>query len=151
MLQQRFIHYRRTKKNRETKVTIKRQLEQWGGERNKKARLEEIEVLNLQYGMSEKLSLLQQLKVQDHMNFIFQVPRGEDEASFRRHRLTLINEYKKKKRNMALVDQLMNVTFAQRRNHIVNSGPSVCDIASRYSFLQMPQEVSCCCVLTVRK
>ena len=43
---------------------------------------------------------------------------------------------------MALVDQLMNITFAQRRNCIIGSQQSVIDITNKFLFLEFPKEVS---------
>ena len=72
----------------------------------------------------------------------FQVPSSEDEASFKRNTASLIKEFKKKKnRNMALVDQLMDLTFAQRRNHIVGSELSLVQATNQYMFLELSQEV----------
>ena len=42
---------------------------------------------------------------------------------------------------MAVVDHLMDVTFAQRRNDIVRSAQSVVTILNRYWFLEYAEEV----------
>lgn len=42
---------------------------------------------------------------------------------------------------MVLVDHLMDRTFAQRRNHILGSAPTIADILHKYQFLEEPKEV----------
>lgn len=72
----------------------------------------------------------------------FQVPEGEDVASFERHNRCLKLEYKKKKPLMETVGQLMRLSFAMRRNDIMSSSKPISVILSDYPFLGNKIEAS---------
>lgn len=68
------------------------------------------------------------------------IPAGEDESSFERHNRTLKAEYSKANQNGMMVDELMDRTFAMRRQDILAQGHSY-DPVSKYPFLQVPDQV----------
>ena len=69
-----------------------------------------------------------------------EIPAGEDNTSFERHNRLLSIEYSKTKRNEANVKELMKISFAMRRNDILENGHSF-DILQKYPFLQIHEHV----------
>ena len=52
-------------------------------------------------------------------NLAAKLPDGEDEVSYKRHLMSLKAEWSKRHPNEQFVDQLMKLTFAQRRQWIL--------------------------------
>lgn len=71
-----------------------------------------------------------------------QVPECEDHASFKRHNVYLKKEFLKRVPNRELVSQLMELSFAMRRNDIVGNAKEVKEIINDYPFLGDAKEVS---------
>ena len=61
---------------------------------------------------------------------LIQVPPGEDKTSFERH----------KRKNETIVKELMKVSYAMRRNDILENGHTF-SITERYPFLGRPEYV----------
>ena len=68
------------------------------------------------------------------------VPAGEDITSFERHNRLLAIEYSKSKSNVGNVKELMKISFAMRRNDILENGHNF-NIAQKYPFLQHSEHV----------
>ena len=68
------------------------------------------------------------------------VPAGEDIASFERHNKLLTMEYSKSKTNVGNVKELMKISFAMRRNDILENGHNF-NIPQKYPFLQHSEHV----------
>ena len=68
------------------------------------------------------------------------VPTGEDITSFERHNRLLAMEYSKSKSNAGNVKELMKISFAMRRNDILENGHNF-NIAQKYPFLQHAEHV----------
>ena len=71
-----------------------------------------------------------------------QVPDGEDDVSFLRHNAFLKKEFLKRNPNMVAVDQIMDTTFAMRRNDILVDPRSVSALLDCYPFLGVAKEAS---------
>ncbi len=71
------------------------------------------------------------------------IPEGEDDTSFERHNKAIKMECSKKgKRNMAVIKELVTVSFAMRRRDIRDSSCHVKDILVKYPFFKMLNLVS---------
>jgi len=78
-----------------------------------------------------------------------EVPAGEDKESFKRHNMGLDTLYAKFTKNneqlsrqdFARVEQLMELSYAMRRNNILQDGHSF-TIKQKYPFLQHYEHVS---------
>lgn len=73
-------------------------------------------------------------------------PPGEDSVSFERHTKVLQAEFKKKNRNTAVVNDLMDRSFAIRRSEILEKGYDLPSLFTRFPFLQESEHV---CILSV--
>ena len=71
---------------------------------------------------------------------LIQVPPGEDKTSFERHNRLLSMEYTRPKKNETIVKELMKVSYAMRRNDILENGHTF-SIIEKYPFLQRPEHV----------
>ena len=71
---------------------------------------------------------------------LIQVPPGEDKTSFERHNRLLSMEYTRPKKNETIVKELMKVSYAMRRNDILENGHTF-SIIEKYPFLQIPEHV----------
>lgn len=71
---------------------------------------------------------------------LVQVTPGEDKTSFERHNRLLSMEYTRPKKNEAIVKELMKVSYAMRRNDILENGHTFI-ITERYPFLGQPEHV----------
>ncbi|XP_057178886.1 uncharacterized protein LOC130555713 isoform X2 [Triplophysa rosa] len=69
------------------------------------------------------------------LNFLPNFPNGENEESQERTRVELQEEMKKRTRNMSLIGQKMDSTFALRRKEIIHSEPPVCEILEKWPAL----------------
>ena len=68
------------------------------------------------------------------------IPAGEDTHSFKRHKVLLL-ESKKTHPSMRIVGDLMERTFAFRRNDILTNSYDISSIMSKYPFLQNTEQV----------
>ena len=57
---------------------------------------------------------------------------GEDDVSYQCHIKVMAAEYKKSKSNESIVDELMKVTFKQRKNDVVNKGLLLKDLLATF-------------------
>lgn len=69
------------------------------------------------------------------------IPVGEDSTSFDRHNRVLQLQFSKSHRNVAIVKELMEITFPMRRRDIITNG-HLFDIKKKFPFLQEPDHVS---------
>ena len=69
------------------------------------------------------------------------VPLGEDTVSFGRHCKVLQTEYKKASRNGQVVVDLMDRTFAFRRQDILSHTYDLSELFDKYHFLQDCEQV----------
>ena len=71
------------------------------------------------------------------------VPEGEDDHSFARHNKMLIAEFKKKRPNSMVVNDMMILTFPMRRSDIVQYSHKykLKDLFEKYPFLQTEDQV----------
>ena len=65
---------------------------------------------------------------------------GEDNTSFERHNRLLSIECTKAKKNETIVKELMKISYAMRRNDILENGHTF-SILEKYPFLQTPEHV----------
>jgi hypothetical protein len=66
---------------------------------------------------------------------------GEDETSYRRHVGSMVAEFKKRSPNQQFVEQLMKITFTQRRQTILNCPQTAAQILSECPFLSVFDDV----------
>ena len=69
-----------------------------------------------------------------------EVPAGEDQTSFDRHNRLLAIEFSKTKRNETVAKELMKITYAMRRNDILENGHTI-NLLDKYPFLQTLEHV----------
>lgn len=62
------------------------------------------------------------------------MPEGEDDTSFIRHD-SFLKEFLKRHPKMDAVDQVMDTTFAMRRNDILTNPRSISALLNSYPFL----------------
>ena len=60
--------------------------------------------------------------------------------SFECHNKMICAEYKKKSPNKAVVDELVNLSFAMRREDLLTTS-SMCEVFTRFPFLKEEEEV----------
>lgn len=68
-------------------------------------------------------------------------PPSEDSVSFERHTKVLQAEFKKKNRNTAVVNDLMDISFAIRCSEILEKGYDLPSLFTRFPFLQESEQV----------
>ena len=71
------------------------------------------------------------------------VPAGEDKVSFERHNNVLKSEWKKRRPNLVVVDELMEQSFAMRWDDLHSNVLDLETIFNKYPFLQSSIQVSC--------
>lgn len=76
------------------------------------------------------------------LNFLPELPRGEDNTSKEIYRASLISEMQKKNKNMTMIHSRMSLTYAYRRKELVISAPPVKDILERWPGLFLESELS---------
>lgn len=78
------------------------------------------------------------------VNFLPNYPHGETKDSLEKERLEMVEQFKKTspERDMILIHQSMQRTFALRREEIVNSAPPVADLVVRWPALFCEVHVS---------
>ena len=69
------------------------------------------------------------------------IPEGEDNASFARHNSTLKSEAKRSKPNRSIVTEFMSISFAMRRNDIIEHPKPLYELLVNYPFLKDRDEV----------
>ena len=69
------------------------------------------------------------------------IPAGEDETSFDGHNCVLHLQFSKSNRNVAIIKELMDITYPMRRRQIIETG-HLFDIKKKFPFLQEPKYVS---------
>ncbi|CDQ82999.1 unnamed protein product [Oncorhynchus mykiss] len=75
-------------------------------------------------------------------NFLPNFPQGEDEASLEKQRLEMmVHEMMKENRDLPLINQHMQKTFALRRQEIVQSSPTVEHLRTRWPALFLEAQV----------
>ena len=70
-----------------------------------------------------------------------EIQPGEDDISFQRHNRVLQAEWSKVKRNVMVVEELMERTFPMRRREILESSCNVQTLFKKFPFLQDPEQV----------
>ncbi|XP_020359725.2 uncharacterized protein LOC109906433 [Oncorhynchus kisutch] len=75
------------------------------------------------------------------VNFLPNFPQGEDEASLEKQRLEMVHEMTKENRDLPLINQHMQKTFALRRQEIVQSSPTVEHLRTRWPALFLEAQV----------
>lgn len=73
------------------------------------------------------------------------MPIGEDTVSYQRHIRALQVEFKKTRRNMSVVNELMTITFPFRRKFLMEGVHELKTIFEKFPFLQLADEVQYCC------
>jgi len=76
------------------------------------------------------------------VNFLPNFPAGQDAASLEGPRMELVDEMRKKERNLTLINQKMARTFALRRQQIVVSSPLIKDLREQWPALFLEAQVS---------
>ena len=69
------------------------------------------------------------------------IPPGEDQTSFERHNKRLVLEFKKAQPNIPIVTELMDLSYAMRRQDIFKNSYSITEILEHYPFLQFCDQV----------
>ena len=75
-------------------------------------------------------------------NYLPAPPEGEDEGTISEHIKMLQSESRKTRQDKAMIDHLMSVTLAHRRNGIINSHWTVPYMKNMYPCLFHEDEVS---------
>lgn len=75
-------------------------------------------------------------------NYLPNLPDGHDESTLENGRKIVIEEMKKKKKNLTLVSQMMDQTFPLRRREIVTQEPDVQSMVERWPALFTETQVS---------
>ena len=70
-----------------------------------------------------------------------EIQPGEDDISFQRHNRVLQAEWSKVKRNVMMVEELMERTFPMRRREILENSCDVQTLFKKFPFLQDPEQV----------
>lgn len=76
------------------------------------------------------------------VNYLPNFPKGEDPTSLQRLKLQIIEEIAKTERNLTLIEKLMQMTFALRRQEIVSDSPPVKEILENWPALRTESQVS---------
>ena len=74
-------------------------------------------------------------------NYSPPIDKSEDSISVELHVHSLVCESKSKDPNKKKINLLMNKTFSERRNYILNDQPEIADVLSKYPILHNPEEV----------
>ncbi|KAI9520625.1 hypothetical protein NQZ68_015164 [Dissostichus eleginoides] len=75
------------------------------------------------------------------VNFLPNLPQGEDPSSLEHLRQTIVEEVKKTEKNLPLIKKMMQTTFALRRQTIVRTCPRVNELMDLWPALKMESEV----------
>ncbi|KAK1890982.1 hypothetical protein KUDE01_009812, partial [Dissostichus eleginoides] len=74
------------------------------------------------------------------VNFLPNLPQGEDPSSLEHLRQTIVEEVKKTEMNLPLLKKMMQTTFALRRQTIVRKCPPVNELMDLWPALKMVSE-----------
>lgn len=75
------------------------------------------------------------------VNHVPDCPQYHDDATLEEERVALIEEMMKKKKNMTLIKQKMELTFSLRRREVVECQPVVSEVQERWPALFSSEEV----------
>lgn len=75
------------------------------------------------------------------VNHVPDYPQHHDDSTLEEERVALVDEMKKKKRNMTLIQQKMELTFSLRRREVVECQPMVSEVQERWPALFSSEEV----------
>ncbi|XP_062410571.1 uncharacterized protein LOC134101030 [Sardina pilchardus] len=75
------------------------------------------------------------------VNHVPEYPENHDGTTLEEERLALIEEMKKRKRNMGLIRQKMELTFSHRRREIIEEQPMVSKVQERWPALFSHEEI----------
>lgn len=75
------------------------------------------------------------------VNFLPNFPRGQNQASLEEMRVEIIHEVEKSEKNLLLIENLMQTTFALRRQEIVQENSMVKDFLVRWPALRIESQV----------
>nr|XP_033966994.1 uncharacterized protein LOC117467466 [Pseudochaenichthys georgianus] len=76
------------------------------------------------------------------VNYLPNFPRGENQTSLEEMRIQILQEVEKSEKNLILIEKLMQMTFALRRQEIVQENPLVRDFLEKWPALRMESQVS---------
>lgn len=75
------------------------------------------------------------------VNHVPEYPQHHDDSTLEEERVALVDEMKKKNRNMTLIQQKMELTFSLRRREVVECQPMVSEVQERWPALFSSEEV----------
>ena len=75
------------------------------------------------------------------VNFLPNFPKGESQASLEEMRLQIMDEVEKSQQNLRLIEMLMQITFALRRQEIIQENPQVKDFLGKWPTLRIESQV----------
>lgn len=75
------------------------------------------------------------------VNYLPNLPRGESKSSLEEMRIQIAHEVEKNDRNLQLIQKLMEMTFALRRQEIVQENPLVKDFLQKWPALRIESQV----------
>ncbi|XP_029916458.1 sterile alpha motif domain-containing protein 3-like [Myripristis murdjan] len=75
------------------------------------------------------------------VNYLPNLPRGENQCSLEEMRIQIAHEVEKNDRNLQLIQKLMEMTFALRRQEIVQENPLVKDFLQKWPALRIESQV----------
>ncbi|KAL7393813.1 hypothetical protein ABVT39_026793 [Epinephelus coioides] len=76
------------------------------------------------------------------VNHVPDHPQHHDDSTLEEERVALVDEMKKKKKNMTLIRHKMELTFSLRRREVVEGQPMVSEVQERWPALFSVEEVS---------
>ena len=79
-------------------------------------------------------------------NYLPARPKGEDDNTIKEHVKTLKAEARKERQDIRLIEELMDLTMAERREGIVNNHWTIQQIKEEYPCLFNKDEVSLLCI-----
>ncbi|KAI4811340.1 hypothetical protein KUCAC02_014250, partial [Chaenocephalus aceratus] len=74
------------------------------------------------------------------VNYLPNFPRGENQTSLEEMRIQILQEVEKSEKNLILIEKLMQMTFALRRQEIVQENPLVRDFLEKWPALRMESQ-----------
>ena len=75
------------------------------------------------------------------VNYLPNFPRGENQASLEEIRLEIMHEVEKSEKNLQLIEKHMQMTFALRRQDIIQGDPMVKEFLQKWPALRMESQV----------
>uniref|UniRef100_A0A8P4KEN1 Uncharacterized protein n=1 Tax=Dicentrarchus labrax TaxID=13489 RepID=A0A8P4KEN1_DICLA len=80
-------------------------------------------------------------KERAEVNFLPNFPKGESQASLEEMRLQIMDEVQKSQQNLRLIESLMQMTFALRRQEIIQENPQVKDFLGKWPALWIESQL----------